>query len=204
MAHVCDARAKYDEAAEYLTRANALDKVIRWKCGQGYDATAHRVFVDQLLTTFTPKFFERVRGFGFDSERPVFIVGLPRFGTTLLEQVLASHSRVFGAGELPEPRELRVPRRRHGRRRRVACVRRPASHRGRWRHSVGPAPFQRLGALNRSADRITDKMPENYLYLGFLATLFPRGRFLHCRRDLRRGGVLLDHTIPAGRLGQRC
>jgi hypothetical protein len=102
---VCDARADYDEAAEQLARANALEKLLRWKCGQGYNSTAHRVFVDQVLTTFTPEYFERVRGFGFDTERPVFIVGLPRSGTTLLEQVLASHSRVFGAGELRISRE---------------------------------------------------------------------------------------------------
>ena len=46
----------------------------------------------------TPDFFERVRAFGLDSDLPVFVVGLPRSGTTLVEQILASHSRVFGAG----------------------------------------------------------------------------------------------------------
>ena len=53
-----------------------------------------------MLAAFTPQFFARVSGFGLETEQPVFIVGLPRSGTTLVEQILASHSQVFGAGEL--------------------------------------------------------------------------------------------------------
>ena len=53
-----------------------------------------------MIEVCSPAFFERTRGIGLDSERPIFIVGLPRSGTTLTEQVLASHSQVFGAGEL--------------------------------------------------------------------------------------------------------
>jgi tetratricopeptide (TPR) repeat protein len=186
LAQVCDARADYDEAAEHLTRANALEKVLRWKSGQGYNAAAHRVFIDQLLATFTPAFFQRVRGFGFDSERPVFIVGLPRSGTTLLEQVLASHSRVFGAGELRLSRENFEFL--GGGSDGVAEARAFAALQAIEADGVGrlaQRQLERLSALNRSAERITDKMPDNYLYLGFLATLFPRARFLHCRRDLR-------------------
>ena len=52
-----------------------------------------------MIAVCTPGFFERVRGFGLESEVPVFIVGLPRSGTTLIEQILASHSQVFGGGE---------------------------------------------------------------------------------------------------------
>ena len=51
-----------------------------------------------MIEVCTPDFFERVRGFGLESEVPVFVVGLPRSGTTLIEQILASHSRVFGRG----------------------------------------------------------------------------------------------------------
>src|SRR5215470_373042 len=64
-----------------------------------YDPAAHARFVAQMITVCSPSFFERTRGIGVDSERPIFIVGLPRSGTTLTEQVLASHSQVFGAGE---------------------------------------------------------------------------------------------------------
>ena len=67
-----------------------------------------------MMAVCSPDFFERVRGFGVETERPIFIVGLPRSGTTLTEQILASHSQVFGAGELRLARDdfesLRRPR----------------------------------------------------------------------------------------------
>src|SRR5262249_2626274 len=100
LAQVLDARKSYDEAGDHLRLANALNLEEWRKRGQSYDPAAHTGFVDQMLATFTPAFFERLRGFGTDSERPVFIFGLPRSGTTLTEQILASHSQVFGAGEL--------------------------------------------------------------------------------------------------------
>jgi len=94
---VLDARGAYDEAAEHLRQANTL-RLAEWRAqGKDYDPAAHARFVEGLMATCTPAFFERVRGFGLETERPIFIVGLPRSGTTLTEQVLASHSQVFGA-----------------------------------------------------------------------------------------------------------
>ena len=87
-------------AAEHLARANGI-AVAEWaKRGQGYDCAAHTRFVDRLIAAFDRVFFEGTPGLGSDSKRPIFVVGLPRLGTTLTEQVLASHSQVFGAGEL--------------------------------------------------------------------------------------------------------
>src|SRR5262249_23524746 len=100
VAQVLDARGSFAEAAEHLRQANALSLAAWRKRGQGYDPAEHTRFVDQLLAAFTPSFFQRVRGFGLGTERPLFLVGLPRSGTTLTEQILASHSQVFGAGEL--------------------------------------------------------------------------------------------------------
>jgi hypothetical protein len=117
----------------------------------------------------------------------VFIFGLPRSGTTLVEQVLASHPRVHGAGE------LRLGRRSFeaiatvlGRRERpMECVAGLEAGSLRWlaeRHLEQLALHDGGGAW---ADRVVDKMPENYLYLGLLSVLFPRATFIHCRRDLR-------------------
>ena len=100
LAQVCDARGEYARAATQLRQANALTLAMRHQKGQGYDLEDNARFVENLMAAFTPAFFERVRGFGLDTERPVFIVGLPRSGTTLTEQILAAHSQVFGAGEL--------------------------------------------------------------------------------------------------------
>jgi tetratricopeptide (TPR) repeat protein len=186
LGQICDARGDYDEAAQHLTRANQIENATWQRSGRGYSAPAHTAFVDRLLSTFALAFFQRARGFGLDSERPVFIVGLPRSGTTLLEQVLASHSKVFGAGELRFAREDFE----------ALGGGSDGTHEARAFdllqsidadvvRQMARRHLDRLDALNSTAERIIDKMPDNYLYIGFMALLFPRARFLHCCRDPR-------------------
>ena len=79
------------------TRGALADRSRR---GKTYDPADHTRFVDEVIAAFTPRFYERTRGFGLETDQPIFIVGLPRSGTTLVEQILASHSQVCGAGEL--------------------------------------------------------------------------------------------------------
>jgi tetratricopeptide (TPR) repeat protein len=184
LAQVLDARGAYVEAADHLQRANALCLASLQRHGKNYYPADHTRFVDGLIAAFAPEFFEFTRGFGLDTERPVFIVGMPRSGTTLLEQILASHSQVFGAGELRLAREAfeSLPRALTVEAAPVECVARldrAITRRLAQRH------LDRLAELNRPAQRVTDKMPDNYLYLGLLATLFPRAKYIHCRRDPR-------------------
>jgi tetratricopeptide (TPR) repeat protein len=182
LAQVLDAEGNYAEAADHLRRANALALAEWRKRGQEYDPAAHARFVAGMTAACTPEFFARVRGWGLESERPVFIVGLPRSGTTLIEQVLGGHSQVFAAGELPLGHEdfqglpgdgEADPPERLGR------------LDGETARRLGQRHLDRLAELNRSAPRVVDKMPDNYLSLGLLAALFPKARFIHCRRDLR-------------------
>ncbi len=184
LGHTLDARGEFDRAAALFTGANSLQREGLRQRGRGYDREAHRRFVDRLIAVFTPEFFERTRGGGLETERPVFIVGMPRSGTSLVEQILASHPRVFGAGELNLVRDSfeAIP--------------------GLTGHGAAPIDgvplltaesvrrlsrrhLDQLEALDRSADRIVDKMPENALYLGLIAAMFPRARLIHCRRNLR-------------------
>jgi hypothetical protein len=114
----------------------------------------------------------------------VFIVGLPRSGTTLTEQVLASHPQVFGAGELnaltmdfdaiPHFMKTNAPPVES-----LAGLHREATQ------QLASWHLARLRKLDSASDRVVDKMPDNYLYLGLIATLFPHARIIHCRRDLR-------------------
>src|SRR5262249_27698894 len=100
LAQALDAKGAYGEAADHLQQANDL-RLSEWrKKGEAYDPEEHTRFVDDVLAAFTPALLQRAREFGVESERPIFILGLPRSGTTLIEQILASHSQVFGAGEL--------------------------------------------------------------------------------------------------------
>jgi hypothetical protein len=138
-----------------------------------------------MLSVFDRDFCERLAGAGSDTRRPVFVVGLPRSGTTLIEQVLASHSRIHGAGELRLARRSfeSIP----------DLVGRPGPPRDCVSHLDATAVrrladehLDRLAAIDGGvADRIVDKMPDNYMYLGLLSVLFPRAVFVHCRRDLR-------------------
>jgi tetratricopeptide (TPR) repeat protein len=184
IAHVLDATAAYGEAAEHLRQGNALCLALWKKQAKTYDPRAHTRAVDDLIGAFSPEWFRRTRGFGLETEVPVFIVGLPRSGTTLTEQILASHSQVHGAGELNFARDSleAVPRA-------LNQAGPPAAHLARldWEATQQLARWHlaRLRDLNADALRIVDKMPDNYLNLGWLYTLFPRARFIHCRRDLR-------------------
>jgi tetratricopeptide (TPR) repeat protein len=184
LAQVLDAGGAFEEAAANLRQANALSLVKLQTRGRAYDPADHSAFVDGLRAAFTPEFFERVRGFGLDAEQPLFIVGLPRSGTTLIEQILASHSQIHGAGELRLAREAfeSLPRVMNAEASASECVGgldRAALRRVAQRH------LDQLRVLDAGALRIADKMPDNYLYLGLIAALFPRAKVIHCRRDLR-------------------
>jgi tetratricopeptide (TPR) repeat protein len=184
LAHVLDARGEFDRAAGLALEANALRLIDFQARGKHYSPDAHRAFVDRLIAVFSPDFFARVRPFGSETERPVFVVGMPRSGTTLVEQVLASHPRVFGAGELRLAQETfeAIP----------SATGRAGTPLDSIEHldraaidGLARRHLDGLAALDGSADRVVDKMPENSLYLGLIAALFPGAKLIHCRRDPR-------------------
>jgi hypothetical protein len=185
LGHVLDARGDFARAAECLRQANTLTAELNRQKKREYVPAEHERFVHKLIAVFGREFFGRVQGAGLDTRRLVFIIGLPRSGTTLVEQVLASHSRVFGAGELRLGRQTfeAIPTILGRPDAAVDCVPHlDAAAIGRLaeRHLSG---LQRL--VEKPAERVVDKMPDNYLYLGLLAALFPQAAFIHCRRDLR-------------------
>lgn len=182
LAHVLDARGDHAGAARQLDRANAFQKAGRGS--PGYDPAEHTRFVDGLIEAFSATYFTRVQDFGLEAECPVFIVGLPRSGTTLVEQILASHSQVHGTGEPNRvPRSFdSLPQFLNRDATPLACLRnleRSAVQ------ELGRRHLAWLRERDATAARVIDKLPDNYLYLGWIVTLFPRARIVHCRRDLR-------------------
>jgi len=198
LAQVLDAQGSYARAAECLDEANALVRKKRISEGRHYHRDAHSAQVDQLIAGFNPGLFERLKGAGDDTRAPVFVFGLPRSGTTLVEQVLASHSRVYGLGELRLATEAfdSIPQV-LGRTDDLptclealdaAAVSKLARH---YLDGMSLALEQSQSASDREVpvrpppQRLVDKMPDNYLYIGLLSVLFPRATFISVRRDLR-------------------
>jgi hypothetical protein len=121
---------------------------------------------------------------GLRSDAPVFVLGMPRSGTTLIEQILASHPAVHGAGELTDFSRLanRICDARGKIRRFPEDA---AKLTGKELAGLGEAYLARLRALAPDASRITDKMPANFVYVGLIHLALPQARIIHVRRDPR-------------------
>ncbi|MBI2805983.1 MAG: tetratricopeptide repeat protein [Planctomycetes bacterium] len=184
LAHIHDARKEYDEAGEHARKANAYRKETWHREGKVYNRNDHDGFVSFLIKQFQPAFFQRVQGWGLATDVPVFVLGLPRSGTTLLEQILASHPRVHGAGELTLGKDSfdMVPAQ-IGRTEPPAVVMPVVTKKAL--QEIGKVHLNKLREFSPQALRIVDKMPDNYLWLGFLSALFPRAKFIYSRRDVR-------------------
>jgi hypothetical protein len=168
-----------DEAFPCFAEANALHRQQRAQAGEYFDIVALRRQEDDLIELATPDFFSAAASWGNPSQAPVFIVGMPRSGTSLVEQIAASHSRVFGAGELHALGKIWDTLSAHNRGLPVEKWDAGFARRLADRH-VGA-----LQALGKGAARVIDKMPDNIFFLWMIAALFPSARVILCRRDLR-------------------
>lgn len=148
---------------------------------KGYDLALLTARHDAIIAALDADFFAQRRDFGLDSEQPVFIVGMPRSGTTLTEQICASHSHVGGAGELPTlgaiALELGAAAPDPG-----LYVQRLQQMTAAQSRQLATTYLEQLRAFGGAGTRITDKMPHNFEHLGLIALLFPRARVIHCRR----------------------
>jgi tetratricopeptide (TPR) repeat protein len=147
-----------------------------------FPAEAAAAEFEARVAAFTPALFEAKAGFGAEAEGPIFIVGMPRSGTTLAEQILASHEQVFGAGELPTMGEIanELP----------ALAGQPEAGMGAVaaldRAQAGALAeryLETIAKLSGGARFVTDKTPGNFANLGLIALLLPQARIVHCTRD---------------------
>ena len=175
---IYDDCGRYDEAFESFRAANHLRNAT-----VAYDAGAVTRLTDDILEVFTPKFLASPFASASASRSPLFIVGMPRSGTTLLAGILSNHRSIATAGELPAIMDFaaRLPE--------LTGTGLPYPQAAR---EISPALAARLShdyeqRLRRDAGlevpHVIDKNMLNFRHLGFIAKLFPRARIIHCTRD---------------------
>ena len=172
-----DSGRSFDEAFKHYLTANTLQRETF-----NYDIRENIKTVDWLIDVYSKSFIQGKRQSGSDSQLPVFIVGMPRSGTTLIEQILSSHALVHGAGEVEAMPAINLS---------IAQKLNYAS----------PCPdlitlidrktieecaaryLEELALYSTTAARITDKLPGNFVRIGLIKTLFPEARIIHCQRN---------------------
>lgn len=180
----CDSLGAFDDATEHWRAANRLRR-------QQDGAFERDVFAEQIdaaIAVFTPELLRTFQSAALRDERPLFVVGMPRSGTTLVEQVLAAHPQAHGCGELTgivgiadgiiaiataAQSGLRWPQN--------ATTLETAWLHDRARHYLATA----MRSAPADARRLVDKQPYNFLHIGLIAMLFADARIVWCRRDSR-------------------
>jgi tetratricopeptide (TPR) repeat protein len=158
----------YARSFEHLMRGNALKR-----SRIEYDERSATALFGRIAEAFDSSVFERRQGEGNASEIPIFIVGMPRSGTTLIEQILASHPQIHGAGELqilPASLPTGLPE----------CI---GLLDGAALRRIGQSYISRLPALGDGQIRIVDKLPDNFLRIGLIRLILPNARIIHTVRN---------------------
>jgi tetratricopeptide (TPR) repeat protein len=148
----------------------------------GYNEAATLRLFERIKAVFTRELMQEKRGGGDSSRIPVFVVGMPRSGTTLIEQILASHSKVFGAGELEEFAKAVFSL---GQAKGASVTFPeivPALSADELRQ-LGANYLDAISAAAGPADRIVDKLPLNFTFVGLIHLALPNARIICARRD---------------------
>lgn len=179
LARYHDRDGQYDRAFERLSLAHAHDVLTR-----PFDTAGYTRAIDLILEALPGEFFQRAVTSGVLSERPIFIIGMPRSGSTLAEQILCSHSRVAAGGEL-----VALPNA-SARIRDLSPRRRPypwglQDLDAKQLATLATGYLERLDKLYADGRKVTDKLPFNFMHVGVIALVFPKAKIVHCRRDPR-------------------
>lgn len=173
----------YDECGDVAKAFRSFQSANALKAQQmPFDAVRFDDFVDQLIDTYDSDFFAARKDHGDPSRRPIFIVGMPRSGTTLVEQILASHPDIHGGGELDEIRQMikRLPALAGSGQAYPACANAVDKALSR---ALAEEYLASLEQRCPPALHVTDKMTGNYLRLGLIGQILPNAVVIHCRRD---------------------
>ena len=176
-----------------LDRKKSYDKAFFWyQCANvkqqpdpaAYDNDAVKNMIHALKQLYKSESIRKLSALGSESVRPVFIVGLPRTGTSLTEQIIASHPQTHGAGELNDLSNL-VKTHLGG----LSGLSNPKRLAVRTKDALSSIANGYLEAIDSlapaEATRVVDKFPPNFLYVGLMSIVFPQATIIHCNRDVR-------------------
>jgi tetratricopeptide (TPR) repeat protein len=180
-----DDLGRYDTAFARYREANELCK----RHESAFSAARLARYVGRIIERFDLGFVRAAHAGASDSERPVFVVGMPRSGTSLVEQIIASHPQGYGAGELDfweKAFEIfsGAPLAGSADATAIGSNARDGGSRGAdVIERLAREYLERPGARAGAALRVVDKMPANFLHLGLIHAVFPRARIIHMQRD---------------------
>jgi tetratricopeptide (TPR) repeat protein len=164
-----DDTKEFDRAFENYRRANELTEA----CRPAHDRRHLEQSFAAVRELYDERWLERMRGVGLRDATPVFVIGTPRSGTSLSEQILASHPAVFGAGELSYWKTTATG----------LSMALMQGDEGGALQAAGKDYLAKLKELAPEATRVVDKMPANFLYVGMIHAALPEARFIHMRRN---------------------
>ncbi|MET0082180.1 MAG: sulfotransferase [Sedimenticola sp.] len=172
-----DDLGEYEKAIDYFIEANRLGRKER-----GYSSQREEQSFTGIQETFTRDFFQGHSDSGCSDDTPIFILGMPRSGTSLVEQILASHPQVYGAGELSALKDVINTHCEVGSDDWSIgeCIRRLPDE---MFVTMGERYLQALRQHDKDARYITDKMPHNFRYVGLIRLILPNAKVIHCRRN---------------------
>ena len=167
---------EHSKSFEFILEGNRLKRA-----SFQYSTAEDKVIFNNIKKVFSSAFFNNLSKTGYPDETPIFILGMPRSGTTLVEQILGSHSQVYGAGELND----------------LSYVAHTFSSEGTGNYShehvsdlnnnahfkLGSNYIEKIRKYSANAKYITDKMPNNFKLIGFIKMILPEAKVIHCIRD---------------------
>ena len=167
---------EYEKSFEFLLEATRLKRA-----SFDYSISKDQDLFSNIKTTFSSEFFSEHKGMGNQDATPIFILGMPRSGTSLVEQILASHPDVFGAGEL---NDLAILTKKFviddsSREFPMAIVDLDSAALVEF----GKEYITRMRHHSEGTKYITDKMPQNFLYIGLIRVILPNAKIINCSRD---------------------
>jgi len=168
--------AEYEKSFAFYQKGNQLKRATF-----SYSTSESTALFDQIKQVWSRGSFPQDVVDDAEMPKPVFILGMPRSGTTLVEQILASHPEVYGAGELMDLEEaiLQVT----GTTELPGALNRLGNDQGSMYLQIGEEYLRRLREYGPVSQFVTDKMPTNFMYIGIIRRALPDARIIHCRRD---------------------